>query len=351
MATLSRFIRTAVALLAVLFVASSPGIALAQSSGYPALPTGTPAGTPTPPTTPTGTTGASYTPGEIGTGSTKALSAITSMFNAVIATAVNASQLVKPEADKLAGGLAVITLVLAFARYAATPHPTMAWLGVFEDLAMLGIFASIYVGYATFAPGFYGWFGTLANDIAGANVANGANGLGAAASELYDAIVKSLNGAAWYEYIKALLMIGPLLIAYVVLMITSLVFAYFSNIGQLQAAAGIVMGQIAVALGFSPFTRGYFKSWLDYMVSASMYTVVAAILMKLVSGSLLTAIAAGSKVGLSTPEGATYVMDLSIFVFLLSFEIPKIAGMFGGGANASGSALGKVAKIVSGGVL
>ncbi len=341
--------RIAVALLAILFVVGSPGIALAQSAASAAG--ALPAGTPTPPTTPTGTTGASYTPGEIGTGSTKALSAITSMFNAVIATAVNASQLVKPEADKLAGGLAVITLVLAFARYAATPHPTMAWLGVFEDLGMLGIFASIYVGYATFAPGFYGWFGTLANDIAGANVANGASGLGAAASELYDAIVKSLNGAAWYEYIKALLMIGPLLLAYVILMITSLVFAYFSNIGQLQAAAGIVMGQIAVALGFSPFTRGYFKSWLDYMVSASMYTVVAAILMKLVSGSLLTAIAAGSKVGLSTPEGATYVMDLSIFVFLLSFEIPKIAGMFGGGANASGSALGKVAKIASGGLL
>jgi hypothetical protein len=190
-------------MLAVLFVVVSPGIALAQSSTYPALPAGTPAGAPTAPTTPTGTTGTSYTPGEIGAGSTRALSAITSMFNAVIATAVTASQLVKPEADKLAGGLAVITLVLAFARYAATPHPTMAWLGVFEDLGMLGIFASIYVGYATFAPGFYGWFGTLANDIAGADVANGASGLGAAASELYDAIVKSLNGAAWYEYIKA----------------------------------------------------------------------------------------------------------------------------------------------------
>jgi hypothetical protein len=347
MSTLFRSIRTAVTLLALLLVGVSPGIAFAQSDASGALP----AGTPTPPTTPTGTTGASYTPGEIGTGSTKALSAITSMFNAVIATAVSASQLVKPEADKLAGGLAVITLVLAFAEYAATTKPTQAWMNLFEELAILGIFASMYVGYATFAPGFYGWFGTLANDIAGANVANGASGLGAAASELYDAIVKSLNGAAWYEYIKALLMIGPLLLAYVILMVTSLVFAYFSNIGQLQAAAGIVMGQIAVALGFSSFTRGYFKSWLDYMVSASMYTVVAAILMKLVSGSLLTAIAAGSKVGLSTPEGATYVMDLSIFVFLLSFEIPKIAGMFGGGASASGSALGKVAKIASGGLL
>jgi hypothetical protein len=352
MTTLSRFIRTAVALLAILFVVVSPGIALAQTSASGALPAGTPAGTPNPPTTtPTGTTGASYTPGEIGTGNTKALSAISSLFNAVIATAVDASKLVKPEADKLAGGLAVITLVLAFARYAATPHPTMAWLGVFEDLGMLGIFASIYVGYATFAPGFYGWFGTLANDIAGADVANGASGLGAAASDIYNAIVKSLDGAAWYEYIKALLMIGPLALAYLVLSLTALVFEYFSNIGQLQAAAGIVMGQIAVALGFSPFTRGYFKSWLDFMVSASMYTVVAAILMKLVSGSLLTAIAAGKNIGLSTPVGATYVMDLSIFVFLLSFEIPKIAGMFGGGANASGSALGKVAKVASGGLL
>jgi type IV secretory pathway VirB6-like protein len=111
------------------------------------------------------------------------------------------------------------------------------------------------------------------------------------------------------------------------------------------------MGQIAVALGFSPFTRGYFKSWLDFMVSASMYTVVAAILTKLVSGSLLKAIVAARGIGLSTPVGATYVMDLSIFVFLLSFEIPKIAGMFGGGASASGSALGKVAKVASGGLL
>jgi len=41
-------------------------------------------------------------------------------------------------------------------------------------------------------------------------------------------------------------------------------------------------------------------------------------------------------------------MDLAIFVLLVSFEIPKIAGMFGGGANASGAALGKLTKAAAG---
>jgi hypothetical protein len=347
------FLRVVIVLAGALLVATTPHLAQAQSN-VDITPDGQvislPAGTPAPPT-PTGATGATFQPGEIGTGNAKALSSISSLFNAVIATAVTASGLIKPEADKLAGGLAVITLVLAFARYAATTHPTQAWMNLFEELAILGIFASIYVGYATFAPGFYGWFGTLANDISGANVTSGASGLGAAASDLYDAFAASFKGAAWYAYPALLMAMAPVLIAYFVLSITALVFMYYSNIGQLQAAAGIVMGQIAVALGFSSFTRGYFRSWLDYMVSASMYTVVAAILMKLVSGSLLSAIAVGKGMGLSTPVGATYVFDLSVFVFLLSFEIPKIAGMFGGGANASGSALGKVAKIASGGLL
>lgn len=345
MTTVYRFLRIGVALLSILFAVAISEPVWAQTSPDAALP----AGTPTP--SPTGTTGATFQPGEIGKGGAAALSAIGSLFNAVITTAVSASQLVKPEADKLAGGLAVITVVLAFARYAAASHPTQAWMNLFEELGILGIFASIYVGYATFAPGFYGWFGTLANDISAANVASGATGLGAAASDLYDAFAKSFAGAAWYQYPALLMAMGPVIMAYIVLSITSLVFMYFANIGQLQAAAGIVMGQIAVALGFSSFTRGYFKSWLDYMVSASMYTVVAAILMKLVSGSLLSAIAVGKGIGLTTPQGATYVFDLSIFVFLLSFEIPKIAGMFGGGANASGSFLGKVSKIATGGLL
>ena len=348
-----RFLRIAIALALTMLVVTTPRLAQAQSDNMTTTPDGQvitlPPGTPKP--TPSDNSGATFKPGEVGTGSKKALAAITSLFNAVIGTAVTASELVKPEADKLAGGLAVITVVLAFARYAAMPNPTLAWLSVFEELATLGIFASIYIGYASFATGFYGWFGTLANDISGANVSGGATGLGAAASDLYDAFAKAFNGAEWYQYPKLFMAMGPIILAYLLLSITAVVFTFFANIGQLQAAAGIVMGQIAVALGFSSFTRGYFKSWLDYMVSACMYTVVAAILMKLVSGSLLSALEVGRTIGLSTDVGASYVFDLSFFVFLVSFEIPKIAGMFGGGASASGGILGTVAKKAASGGL
>ena len=54
--------------------------------------------------------------------------------------------------------------------------------------------------------------------------------------------------------------------------------------------------------------------------------------------------AAGDSAALTTPEMAVYVLDLSILVFLLSFEIPKMAAMFGGGASASGAMIGKVAR-------
>ncbi len=110
------------------------------------------------------------------------------------------------------------------------------------------------------------------------------------------------------------------------------------------------MGQIAFALGFSSFTRGYFKTWLDYMISAGMYTVVAAILMRLITHTLTDAIQTSVQKGLSTPGAAAYVFDLSLFVFLVSFEIPKMAGMFGGGANASGSIIGRVGKAATAGL-
>ncbi|TDN59029.1 type IV secretion system protein [Paraburkholderia sp. BL10I2N1] len=314
------------------------------------MPVGTPAGQ-IPPTTPSSNSGATYQPGEITSGNSQAAAKINSLFSSVITAAATTSQLVKAEADKLAGGLAVITIVLAAARFAATKDPVNAWVVVFEELGTLGIFASIYLAYVTFAPGFYNWFGTLATDISGSDMSGTTTSLFTASGQLYDAFAKSFDGASWYEYPKLLMAVGPLLIAWVVLGITAIVFTFFVNIGQLQAAVGIVMGQIALALGFSSFTRGYFKSWLDYMVSAGMYTVVAAILMKLVSASLTAAIDQGRTIGLSTPQGATYVMDLSIFIFLVSFEIPKMAGMFGGGANASGSLVGKVARVATGGLV
>ena len=289
--------------------------------------------------------------GEIAQGNETAMAKLTAMFSAVIPAAVAASQSVKPEADKFAAGLGVITLVLAWVRFAGTRDPVNAWVVAFEELAMLGVFASIYVGYQSFAPGFFGWFQTLAGMIQ-----SGAGGgllttIGGIAGSAFESVVEAYNGTHWYEYIALTISLIPLIAGYLILMLTGVVFTFMNNLGLIQAAVGIVMGQIAIALGFSSFTRGYFKTWLDYMISAGMYCVVSAILTRLVIGSLSTALTTATAKGLTTAEGGTYVFDLSLFVFLLSFEIPKFAGMFGGGANASGSIVKKGASVATGGIL
>ena len=297
------------------------------------------------------TTASSYVrQGEVAAGNLRAINKITTLFSTVIDTAVQISQLIRPEADKFAGALGVLTLVLAFVRYAATKDPVFAWLAVFEDIGTLGIFASFYLAFAAWAPGFYRWFLTLANTIGGADMSSTLSIMGNAAGQIFDAIIKAFAGAGWGAIFGVAAAMIPLFFAWILLSITAVIFAFFINLGQLQFACGVVMGQIAFALGFSVFTRGYFKAWFDFMISAGMYAVVAAILMRLVTHSLIEAVQEAANMGLSTSGAGGYVFDLAVFVFLVSFEIPKIAGMFGGGANASGSMVGKVARVATAGL-
>lgn len=290
------------------------------------------------------TFGATVQKGEVAKGATKAAQKFGTLFSAIIPTAVKISQNLKGEADKFAGGLGVITLILTFVRFSATRDPTQAWVDAFEELAILGIFASLYVGYQTFGPGLFGWFQKLATLIQAGSGQGVSATMAAAAGAAYEAVVTAFNATKWWNVPALIISMGPLLVAYVVLMVTSIVFAFMNNLGLIQAAVGIVMGQIAVALGFSSYTRGFFKAWLDWMISSGMYCVISAILSQLVAGSLNDAMTAAAAQSLSTSEGATYVMDLSFFVFLLSFEIPKMAGMFGGGASASGGMFSTAAK-------
>jgi hypothetical protein len=274
--------------------------------------------------------------GETAKGANAANAQLDKLFDAVIPAAVTLSQNLKSEADKFAAGLGVITLVLTFVRFSGTRDPTSAWVEVFEELAVLGIFAAIYISYQTFAPGFFGWFQKLAGLIQGSAGQDLKSTMAAASGSAWEAVVEAYSGANPLKYIAITMSMFPMLLAYVLLMITCIVFTFMNNLGLIQAAVGIVMGQIAVALGFSSYTRGFFKAWLDYMISAGMYCVVSAILAKLVTASLNSAIKAATAEGLSSSYGATYALDVAFFIFLLSFEIPKLASMFGGGASASG---------------
>ncbi|WP_258180439.1 hypothetical protein [Burkholderia multivorans] len=54
--------------------------------------------------------------------------------------------------------------------------------------------------------------------------------------------------------------------------------------------------------------------------------------------------------GLTTPYAGSLTLDMSIFVLILAFEIPKFASMFGGGASASGSAFKSLTKMATKGL-
>ncbi len=285
--------------------------------------------------------------GDLKKGAAEAITELGGLFNNLISTAVTISGSIKSEADKFAFGLGVITLVLAGLRFAGSHHAIKAWADLFEELAVLGIFSSLYLGYTSAAPLFYTWFAKLATMIGGS--ANPVYQMASTAGAIFDSLITLFGAVHWWDIPSIVIPAIFLFFAFIVMLTTSLVFLYYTSLGQIQAAFGIVLGQIAIALGFSSYTRGYFKTWLDWMISSGMYVVVAAILNRLVGQSITQAFAGVTSIGVSTVASGAYVFDLSIFMFLLSFEIPKMAKIFGGAASANGGggvgAAAKVAKM------
>ena len=264
-----------------------------------------------------------------------AVSQISSLLNNLIPVAVTVSQTVMPQANKFAYGLGVITIVLAGLRFAGTHHPITAWTQLFEEIAVLGIFVALYLGYSTSAAGFYTWFSDLAQSINGTKM-DAPSMLANLAGTIFDALVVKVKAAGVYGILEIVPDVITMIVTFLVLTLTAVVFCYFIALGQIQAAVGIVLGPIALALGFSSYTRGFFQKWLDWMISSGMYVVIVAVLMRLVGESITGALTKATGVGGATTLNTTYALDLSIFIFLLAFEIPKLAGIFGGGASASG---------------
>jgi hypothetical protein len=290
-------------------------------------------------------------PGELGQGGRNAVTQVASLLNNLIPTAVGLSQNVLPEANKFAWGLAVITIVLAAIRFAGTHHPVSAWIALFEEIAVLGIFVALYLGYTTSAAGFWDWFVNLSRLINSSDVTLPAQ-MATLGGTMFDALKD--NYGVWGTLAHPAAALGDavvLILAFIVMTIAAIFYAYYTAVGQIQAALGLVLGPIALALGFSSYTRGYFQKWLDWMISAGMYVVVVAILMGLVNSSISSAITQAAGVGGHTTLNGAYVFDLSVFMLLLSLEIPKLAGIFGGGAGASGTAGVRMAtKAATGGL-
>lgn len=277
--------------------------------------------------------------GEFANGMIQAFDKLKHIFDQMIANAVTISQNVSPHADKLAFSLGVITIVFAGIRFTAVSDPVSAWVGLFEELTTLGIFASLYVSYYGTAPHFRDFFQTISDAIQ-PNVQSLPNNVYHAAGQLWDAFTNTIKAASMWDIWKVAFLLLPLVMAIIMLLLMSIMVFYFTNIGIFQLAAGIAMGKFAVAAAFSNITRGFFTAWVDYMIHAGMYMVAGAIVENLALSSVLTTLKSIGDASKSGPvQAAIEMLAISMFALLLSFEIPKLAGMFGGGAGATGSAL------------
>lgn len=175
-----------------------------------------------------GTTGwsSSYVVGEVAKGATAAIEEITKIMKDLIDLAVTVSKSLDKDSDKMAGGLAVITIIVAFIRFAATKDPVAAWGSVFEDLAILGIFASVYLAYGTWAPGFYKWFNDMAIAVSGTDAQSLPLAMVKSAGAIFDAVNEALKAEHWWTYIALLINLLPLLFAWVFLEVAALVFSF-----------------------------------------------------------------------------------------------------------------------------
>ncbi|GLC91974.1 hypothetical protein Tamer19_13820 [Cupriavidus sp. TA19] len=282
-------------------------------------------------------------PGSIGEGLVSTVREIIALRDGLLDGGVSLSQRTASEAGKFAWALAVLTLVIGGIRFMAHRNPVGAWVEFIETLTSLGIFVAIYLGYSSFGPSIVKWFDDLGRSISGGNYAAGEI-LAYTAAQFMDSFFVAFKAAKWYDTLSVVFSSLGLLAAFVFTCLASMVYAFYVIVGQLQAAVGLAVGLIAVSLGFSEFTRKYFWAWFDFMVTASMYIVVAAILANLVATATAETIQHLSKIGTSTAAAGWKAASLSFFILLISLEIPKLAAsLFGTGGGISGGA-GSVVK-------
>lgn len=327
-------VATAVILLTML---GSPSFAQESVSGEAGSP-GNPSGGNTPGSQ---TTVSAGHPGDIGEGIKKALNKMNGLRSGLIQGATSLSDRVRSESDKVAFGLGVIALVLAGLRWASTSDAVTAWTDFLESIFFVGIFAALYTSYTSFGPAIYVWFDAIATSInGGVNVYDLPITLANTAGNFYDSIVRILiaglsNPLRFVDAVLAAVAFG---FACIAVLIAALIYSWYILVGNLMVAVGIVVGPLAVAFGMLDITRKYFTAWLDYMVTGSMYMVVAAIITQLVTASLLSIVTDVGNIGTDTTLAASYALSIAIVLVFIAMEIPKIAGsLFGTGGGISGT--------------
>ncbi len=279
--------------------------------------------------------------GDVAAGIQKTIDRMNSLSGSLMAGAAKISTRVKDDADKVAFGLGVIALTLAGLRWASTSDAVQAWTDFIEAILILGIFAALYVSYTDFAPAIFDWFNKIATDInTGDDVQSLVSTLISTAGKFFESIGTMLVSVlhSRTSLIEAIGGAVLLFLAFVAVVVAALIYTWFLIVGKLMVAVGIALGSFAVAFGFLDVTRKYFTAWLDYMITGSMYAVVAATIAQLASAPLLATASDIGKIGTDTVLAAGYALTIAIVLVFIAMEVPKIAGsIFGTGGGISGT--------------
>lgn len=272
---------------------------------------------------------------------------MTEIRGKLIPSATQLSKTLSSDANKFAYALAVITIIRACLAFSGSHHPISAWTTLLEEFMMLGIFIALYLGYSDAVTGLWNWFQGLGTQVNGGTpVYATPQSMFNLGSKLWDAWVRAVGAASGLSKIAAFISALPLGVAFLLLYVATIIYVFYVNLGDLQVAIGIVVGQIAVALGFASFTRKYFFSWLHYMITGCMYIVVAGIISNLVIGVIQPKADSVNNIGTDTLYAACYAMCMALYLCFVAMQIPSIAGsIFGtGGGVDGGGGLSVIAK-------
>ena len=251
--------------------------------------------------------------------------------------ALSLAQNTSVDTDRLAGGLAMIAITLAGLTFAGTHHPIGAWGDLLREILVLGFFASLYTSYSTVAPAFCSQFQYTSNLISSGPTAW--SGLSNLVGSLFQTADNYVGMISLFN-IKFGLIIAALMYVLVgiIVLITMVLVIFFTQLGTMLLAVGVVLGKYEIALGMWSVTRSYFKSWLDYMVGSGLYIVVGTTVSSLALASMATRMNTIATQGTHQYYSAFYSLVVAVFAAFLALEIPKIAGtILGGAASASGS--------------
>lgn len=225
-----------------------------------------------------------------------------------------------------------------------------------ELILVVGIFLFMLQNYAwIFADSIKALFAGLA----------GAMGLGSGTEDVFGgikALFKPIQNAfgvifspddSWYsaiiKFVSNFLTVVVLLTALVALIGASIAYVAVYLMGDALAGVALAVGPFFVSLGVWEVTRGWFRNWLEFLVVAFMYKVVAGVLVlllakafnaqmaSLASGAIYATGGAGVEAAVSIGFAVKAVILASVILYLL-LTAPSIAhGLAKGGMSMAES--------------